>query len=104
MCGLYCVPSLPIYTAAKHALIGLTRSYGVLLSGKSVTLSTLPPNVIRTSISSDVLYDQMEEQGLLTPIESVLDAFNTMISGDESGDIYECSQKADGRNGNARSS
>jgi NAD(P)-dependent dehydrogenase (short-subunit alcohol dehydrogenase family) len=90
VCGFYCVPSLPIYTAAKHALIGLTRSYGALLKIEGVTLSALAPNVVRTGISSSTFYDQMEKQGLLTPMEGVLDAFNDMVKGSDSGAVYEC--------------
>jgi NAD(P)-dependent dehydrogenase (short-subunit alcohol dehydrogenase family) len=90
VCGFYCVPSLPIYTAAKHALIGLTRSYGALLKNENITLSALAPNVVRTSISSSTFYDQMEKQGLLTPMESVLKAFNDMVEGNDSGAVYEC--------------
>jgi NAD(P)-dependent dehydrogenase (short-subunit alcohol dehydrogenase family) len=93
VCGFYCVPSLPIYTAAKHALTGLTRSYGVLLKGEGMTLSAVAPNVVRTSISSGAFYDQMEGQGLLTPMEGVLDAFRDMLESDGSGDVYECGTK-----------
>lgn len=90
VCGFYCVPGLPIYTAAKHALVGLTRSYGALLEGEGIALSAVAPNVVRTGISSDGFYDQMEERGLLTPMEGVLDAFGHMLSGDDSGNVYEC--------------
>jgi NAD(P)-dependent dehydrogenase (short-subunit alcohol dehydrogenase family) len=90
VCGFYCVPSLPIYTAAKHALIGLTRSYGALLKDESITLNALAPNVVRTSISSSTFYDQMEKQGLLTPMETVLEAFKDMVEGSDSGAVYEC--------------
>lgn len=90
VCGFYCVPSLPIYTAAKHALIGLTRSYGALLKDEGITLSALAPNVVRTSISSSTFYDQMEKQGLLTPMEGVLEAFTDMVEGSDSGAVYEC--------------
>jgi NAD(P)-dependent dehydrogenase (short-subunit alcohol dehydrogenase family) len=93
VCGFYCVPSLPIYTAAKHALIGLTRSYGVLLKDEGMTLGAVAPNVVRTSISSGAFYDQMEEQGLLTPMDGILDAFTDMLQTDGSGEIYECGTK-----------
>jgi NAD(P)-dependent dehydrogenase (short-subunit alcohol dehydrogenase family) len=93
VCGFYCVPSLPIYTAAKHALVGLTRSYGVLLKDEGMMLSAVAPNVVRTSISSGVFYDQMEEQGLLTPMEGVLNAFKDMLKTDGSGEVYECGTK-----------
>jgi NAD(P)-dependent dehydrogenase (short-subunit alcohol dehydrogenase family) len=93
VCGFYCVPSLPIYTAAKHAMIGLTRSYGVLLKDEGMTLGAVAPNVVRTSISSGAFYDQMEELGLLTPMDGVLDAFTDMLQTDGSGEIYECGTK-----------
>ncbi|KAH7408656.1 hypothetical protein DE146DRAFT_629549 [Phaeosphaeria sp. MPI-PUGE-AT-0046c] len=90
VCGFYCVPSLPIYTAAKHAVIGLTRSYGVVLKDEGMTLSAVAPNVVRTSISSGAFYDRMEQQGLLTPMDGLLDAFTEMIRSGESGKVYEC--------------
>lgn len=93
VCGFYCVPSLPIYTAAKHALIGLTRGYGVLVKDEDMALSAVAPNVVRTNISSGEFYDQMDKEGLLTPIEGILDAFQEMITGDESGLVYECGTK-----------
>jgi NAD(P)-dependent dehydrogenase (short-subunit alcohol dehydrogenase family) len=90
VCGFYCVPALPIYTAAKHALVGLTRSYGTLLKDEGITISAVAPNVIRTNISSNVFYDQLERKGLLTPMTGVLDAFKEILGGDESGQVYEC--------------
>jgi NAD(P)-dependent dehydrogenase (short-subunit alcohol dehydrogenase family) len=93
VCGFYCVPSLPIYTAAKHALIGLTRSYGVLVKEEGMVLSAVAPNVVRTGISSSAFYDKMEEEGMLTPMESVLEAFKEIVEGDGSGVVYECGPK-----------
>jgi NAD(P)-dependent dehydrogenase (short-subunit alcohol dehydrogenase family) len=90
VCGFYCVPSLPIYTAAKHALIGLTRSYGKLLPEQRIALSAVAPNVVRTGISSDAFYSQLEEQGLLTPMEGVMDAFNEIVDTSTSGEVFEC--------------
>ncbi|KAF2030803.1 NAD(P)-binding protein [Setomelanomma holmii] len=93
VCVFYCVPSLPIYTAAKHALIGLTRSYGKLLPDHGITLCAVAPNVVRTSISSSVFYGQMEAQGILTPMEGVMDAFTDIIESSASGEVYECGPK-----------
>lgn len=93
VCGFYCVPSLPVYTAAKHALIGLTRSYGVLLRDEDIAINAVAPNVVRTSISSDTFYDRMEEQGLLTPMEGLMDAFDDMLGSNKSGLVYECGPK-----------
>lgn len=90
VCGFYCVPALPIYTAAKHALIGLTRSYGKLLPKEDITVNAVAPHVVRTAISSGEFYDKLQEKGLLTPLSGVIAAFEEILSGDDSGQVYEC--------------
>jgi len=81
---------LPIYTAAKHALIGLTRSYGALVVEEGVTINAVAPNVVRTGVSSDTFYDEIEREGLLTPIEGLMGAFEEMLGGGGSGEVFEC--------------
>lgn len=94
VCGLYCVPSLPIYTAAKHALIGLTRSYGHLLGEEgSITINAIAPNVVATAISSASFHDMLGKAGLLTPMEGLMKAFGDMLESEESGNVYECGPK-----------
>ncbi|OAL48226.1 NAD(P)-binding protein, partial [Pyrenochaeta sp. DS3sAY3a] len=93
ICGIYCVPSLPIYTAAKHALVGLTRSYGALLREEGITVNAVAPNVVRTSISSDNFYQALETEGLLTPMEGLMSAFDEIITRAGSGEVYECGPK-----------
>ena len=90
ICGLYCVPSLPIYTAAKHALVGLTRSYGKLLTDEGITVNAVAPNVVRTNISHPLFYEKLTKENLLTPMDGLLDAFKIMIDSNCSGEIFEC--------------
>lgn len=93
VCGFYCVPSLPVYTAAKHALVGLTRSYGVLLQGEGITVNAVAPNVVRTGISDSRFYDMLEGEGLLTPMEGLMEAFDEMMKSGVSGKVFECGPK-----------
>ncbi|KAH7374301.1 hypothetical protein BKA66DRAFT_172149 [Pyrenochaeta sp. MPI-SDFR-AT-0127] len=93
ICGIYCVPSLPVYTAAKHAIVGLTRSYGALLVAEGITVNAVAPNVVRTAISSGVFYDLLEREGLLTPMEGLIDAFGEIATGGGSGEVFECGPK-----------
>jgi len=88
VCGFYCCPTLPIYTAAKHGVVGFVRSYGKYLPSEKITLNAVTPNVIRTNISTEAFYSKMEEEGLLCPIEGVVDAFQSLL-GDNS-DSGEC--------------
>jgi len=89
MCGFYCVPTVPVYTAAKHGVVGFVRSYGKYLPEESITINAICPNVIRTSISTDVFYEKMATLGLMTPIENVVDAFASCLDGDISGECLE---------------
>lgn len=90
VCGFYCCPTLPIYTAAKHAVTGLVRSYGKYLPEEQITLNAVNPNVIRTNISTGAFYDALEKENLLTPIEGVIDTFEKLLGPDKSsGDIFE---------------
>lgn len=90
VCGMYCVPSLPIYTSAKHALIGLTRSYGKLLVDEGITINAVAPNVVQTSISAPQFYDKLAEKNLLTPMAGLMGAFQEMLDTKCSGEVFEC--------------
>ena len=90
VCGFYCCPTLPLYTAAKHAVVGFTRSYGKYLPEEGITLNSACPNVIRTNNSTPQFYDSLEQKGLLTPIEGVIEVFETLLGKNSaSGECYE---------------
>lgn len=90
VCGFYCVPTLPIYTAAKHGVNGFVRSFGKYLPEEQITMNAVSPNVVRTNISTGAFYDSLEEKKLLTPMKGVIDAFETMLGDSEtSGEILE---------------
>jgi len=90
VCGFYCAPTLPIYTAAKHALVGFTRSYGKYLPEEQITMNAVCPNVIRTNISAPTFYDKLDGMNLLTPMKGLIEAFESMLgSNDTSGEIFE---------------
>lgn len=90
VCGFYCVPTLPVYTAAKHGVNGFVRSFGKYLPEEQITMNAVSPNVVRTNISTGAFYDSLEEKKLLTPMKGVIDAFETMLGDSEtSGEILE---------------
>lgn len=84
------MPTIPLYTAAKHGVVGFVRSYGKYLPEEKITLNSVNPNVVRTNISTATFYEKLEKQGLLTPIEAVVDAFERLLGdNDASGECYE---------------
>ena len=54
-------------------------------------MNAICPNVIRTNISTGAFYDQLEKEGLLTPIEGVVDTFEKLLGEQTSGEILEIS-------------
>jgi hypothetical protein len=53
-------------------------------------MNAVCPNVIRTNISSPAFYDKLDAMGLLTPMEGVVEAFESMLgSNNTSGEIFE---------------
>lgn len=60
-------------------MVGFVRSYGKYLPSEKITLNAITPNVIRTNISTQQFYDKLDSEGLLTPIEGVVDAFENLL-------------------------
>jgi NAD(P)-dependent dehydrogenase (short-subunit alcohol dehydrogenase family) len=82
-----------MYTAAKHGVVGFVRSFGRYLVEESITLNAVCPNVVRTGISTATFYEQLEDKGLLTPIENVVKAFEGYLDGSQSGECMEVGPK-----------
>ncbi len=71
-------------------MVGFVRSYGKYLPEEQITLNAVCPNVVRTNISTRTFYDQLEEKGLLTPLEGVTDVFEKLLGENSaSGECYE---------------
>ncbi|KAI1618251.1 glucose 1-dehydrogenase [Exophiala viscosa] len=90
ICGIYAVPTVPVYTAAKHGIVGFTRSYGAHLPTEKITLNAVCPNIVRTGISTEAFYDLAEKQNLLAPIEGVVETFEKLLGPNPtSGECFE---------------
>jgi NAD(P)-dependent dehydrogenase (short-subunit alcohol dehydrogenase family) len=66
------------------ALIGLTRSYGASLINEGIRLSAVCPSIVKTNISSEQFYSILGDD-LTTPMETIIEAFDKLLSSDESG-------------------
>lgn len=74
---------------ALSGVVGFVRSYGKYLPEEGITLNAVCPNVLRTSISTPVFYDNLEKEGILTPMKGVVDAFASFLDCDTSGECME---------------
>ena len=53
-------------------------------------MNAVCPNVIRTNISAPAFYDKLDGLKLLTPMQGLIEAFESMLgSNDTSGEIFE---------------
>ncbi|OAP54336.1 glucose 1-dehydrogenase [Fonsecaea erecta] len=93
VCGWYVIPTLPIYTTSKHAVVGLVRTYGrYLFDEEKITFNGVCPHVVKTNISNSKVGfgDRVEKAGLYTPMEAVVETFEKLWQDDTtSGECFE---------------
>jgi NAD(P)-dependent dehydrogenase (short-subunit alcohol dehydrogenase family) len=70
--------------------VGFVRSYGKYLPEENIRLNAVCPHVARTNISTGPFYDVLQDKGLLTPMEGIVDAFMHFVDhSDQSGECLE---------------
>jgi hypothetical protein len=73
------------------ALVGFTRSYSALLAHERITINSICPNIVRTNISTTEFYDTVDRKELFTPMESMIQVFDSLLGSDpRNGCIFEC--------------
>ncbi|KAH7018816.1 hypothetical protein EDB80DRAFT_869500 [Ilyonectria destructans] len=92
MAGLYEFRVAPVYSAAKHGVIGLLRSASEKLrKNESISLNAISPGPVNTSIS-DVLKEVVPTEHFTT-MSVILDALDKILDEDITGQVFECSSQ-----------
>ncbi|KAF8336383.1 uncharacterized protein EI90DRAFT_2911538 [Cantharellus anzutake] len=73
------IPHMPLYTASKHAIAGVVRSLAPQLGAENITVNAVCPNVTRTALVPQEVFDIFESQGTITPNETVTNVFHTFL-------------------------
>lgn len=77
--GLHPFPLAPTYTAAKHGVVGLTRSFkGVEVDGLKIRVNAIAPTFADTRIIAPIR-EWVQALMPLVPVEQVIDAFMMAI-------------------------
>ena len=88
LAGLAAVPYDPIYAANKHAVVGLTRSLGPVLSPEGIQFNAICPGFADTRII-DPIKDGLAEGGVpVIPVEEVVDAVVGLFGAETGGECH----------------
>jgi 15-hydroxyprostaglandin dehydrogenase (NAD) len=71
----------PQYAAAKHALVGLTRSVGPVLAKENITVNAICPAFIKTNLAPKLILEKFPEEHV-TPMSTALKAFDAFLGDD----------------------
>ncbi len=86
--GLAPTPMDPIYSANKHAVVGLVRSLGPALAGEGIRINAVCPGYADTAIIAP-FRQQLSDQGLpIIPVEQVTDAVIDLFDGEMTGECW----------------
>ena len=89
--ALYPARSLALYTAAKHAVVGLTRSMGMALKNEPITANCICPGLVPTGLLPPAITDGIQ-QDMITPTSTIVKAINGFLSDSSiTGQVAECS-------------
>ena len=81
----------PQYTAAKHALVGLTRAIGPTFQKESISVNCICPSFVLTNLCPPHVRDLFPKEHI-TPMDTVLEAFSRFLEDETmTGQIVELS-------------
>jgi NAD(P)-dependent dehydrogenase (short-subunit alcohol dehydrogenase family) len=88
LAGLTTMPMDPVYTANKHAVVGLTRALGPTLAAEGIRFNAVCPGFAESAIIES-LRDFLDETGLpIIPAETVAATVLRLFTLDVSGECW----------------
>jgi NAD(P)-dependent dehydrogenase (short-subunit alcohol dehydrogenase family) len=88
LAGLTAVPLDPLYSANKHAVVGLVRSIGPALAPEGVRVNAVCPGFAESAMTEPIR-EGLEAAGFpLMPAETVAGAVLTLLQGEQAGECW----------------
>lgn len=88
LAGLTGMPFDPLYTANKHAVVGLVRALGPALAGEAVRVNAICPGFTESKIIEPIR-DALSAEGLpIIPAERVAETVLNIFEGEMSGECW----------------
>jgi NAD(P)-dependent dehydrogenase (short-subunit alcohol dehydrogenase family) len=88
LAGLVGMPLDPIYTANKHAVVGLTRALGPALAPEGIRFNAVCPGFADTPMVEEARNDLHAAGFALLSPEAVAEAAVRLLAGDASGECW----------------
>jgi NAD(P)-dependent dehydrogenase (short-subunit alcohol dehydrogenase family) len=88
MAGLVAVPFDPIYSANKHAVVGLVRSIGDLYAAEGVRVHALCPSFAYTNIIKGSEQTLLDMGFPILDVSDVVDAFQVILDAETTGECW----------------
>jgi NAD(P)-dependent dehydrogenase (short-subunit alcohol dehydrogenase family) len=89
--GLIGFPPDPIYTATKHAVVGLVRSLAPPLAERGIDIHAICPGVVDTNILGPGMGERAREHGIrLIDASDIADAVVAAIESKQTGGLWVC--------------
>ncbi|KAF7190326.1 Short-chain dehydrogenase/reductase ATR7 [Pseudocercospora fuligena] len=87
--GLYPNHSIPLYTASKHALVGLVRALAPVYAKDNISINAILPTMIDTNLMPEMIRP-LWNKDQLTPLSTALKAFDMILADtDMTGRVME---------------
>lgn len=77
--GLYALHCLPMYTAAKHALVGLVRALAPVYAKDGISINALNPSLVSTNLMPEEAVS-FWDASQRTPMSTVLKAIDALMA------------------------
>lgn len=81
--GLYANPPIPLYTTAKHGLVGLVRACAPIYLKDKITINAICPTLIKTNLMPSHITDEFHVPEQTTPMSTALKAFDAVLASDK---------------------
>ncbi|QKX53807.1 uncharacterized protein TRUGW13939_00887 [Talaromyces rugulosus] len=77
--GLYAMETNPLYTTAKHGLVGLARGLGPIFAKENIHVNAICPAFVPTALCPEEMLDRFPKEHI-TPMSTVIKVYDKLIS------------------------
>lgn len=89
--GLIGFPLDPVYTATKHAVVGLVRAVAPQLAGRGIRINAVCPAIVDTPLLGPLSAEALAAAGIpVMPPEHVAEAVLSAVVGEGTGEAIVC--------------